>query len=185
MGFDIVSFGFISYHVYSLGLELLFILSILLLYTTVLCFSLYPYFIINVHKLTWDCAAYINIEGSLQVMYDATGVGLRFGLQAEVRLYIFSRVLWLYIVSRAVYSLYCLSNKQREIQYILLDIFGLYQYQSCLSLDLCILFLSVCIMAPCGFSFRCQYSAISKQTVRYLQTIVDDSSSSIHANLVL
>ena len=33
MGFDIVSFGFISYHVYSLGLELLFILSILLLYT--------------------------------------------------------------------------------------------------------------------------------------------------------
>ena len=34
MGFDIVSFGFISYHVYSLGLELLFILSILLLYTT-------------------------------------------------------------------------------------------------------------------------------------------------------
>lgn len=65
MGFDIVSFGFISYHVYSLGLELLFILSILLLYTTVLCFSLYPYFIINVHKLTWDWAAYINIEGSL------------------------------------------------------------------------------------------------------------------------
>ena len=65
MGFDIVSFGFISYHVYSLGLELLFILSILLLYTTVLCFSLYPYFIINVHKPTWDCAAYINIEGSL------------------------------------------------------------------------------------------------------------------------
>ena len=44
-------------------------------------------------------------------MYDATGVGLRFGLQAEVRLYIFSRVLWLYIVSRAVYSLHCLSNK--------------------------------------------------------------------------
>ena len=34
MGFDIVSFGFISYHVYSLGLELLFILSILLLYIT-------------------------------------------------------------------------------------------------------------------------------------------------------
>jgi len=59
MGFDIVSFRFISYHVYSLGLELLFILSILSLYTTILCFSLYPYFIINVYKLTWDWAAVV------------------------------------------------------------------------------------------------------------------------------
>ena len=66
MGFGIVSFRFISYHVDSLGLELL--------YKTIICFSLYPYVIINVYKLTWDRVAYINIDGSLQVMYDATGV---------------------------------------------------------------------------------------------------------------
>ena len=55
----------------------MFILSILSLYNTILCFSLCPYFIINEYELACDWATYININGSLQVMYDAIGVILQ------------------------------------------------------------------------------------------------------------
>ena len=112
----------------------MFILSILSLYNTILCFSLCPYFIINEYELACDWATYININGSLQVMYDAIGVILQCTLLLA-------------------YSLYRLSCRYCGIWYILLDTFGLYQYQLYLSLALYTLFLFVCIMTQCGTGF--------------------------------
>jgi hypothetical protein len=61
--------------------------------TSVLVLVSIPFFNINVYKFTWVWAAWINIDGTLQVMYDATGVRLHAGRQAEVRSLIADSVL--------------------------------------------------------------------------------------------
>ena len=91
------------------------------------CFSFYPILLSMSINFTWDWAVQINIDDSLQLMYNTTHVGR----QAEVRSYNASSVLcYLYIGAKMAkyhyfkkyFAIYhCLQNIQQSTTFLKLD----------------------------------------------------------------